>query len=81
MTREEAIRALLVSILETIVDVTGTMESEDTDRGTIHLPELRYVPAFEFFDEDINLIRSLGEETMKDFSILTKKPKEEIKEE
>lgn len=73
MTQEEAIKTLLVSILETIADATDTMESEDTDCGTLHFPELRYIPTFEFTNEDIRLIKSLGKEEMMDFSILTRK--------
>ena len=71
MKREERIKALLVSILETIAEATDIMESESTDCGIIHFPVLKYAPIFEFTDEDIQLIKSLGEEAMEDFSTLT----------
>lgn len=71
MEREERIKTLLVSMLGTIAEATDIMESESTDCGTLHFPELRYVPTFAFTDEDIQLIKSLGEEAMEDFSMLT----------
>lgn len=71
MKREERIKTLLVSMLGTIAEATDIMASESTDCGTLHFPELRYVPTFAFTDEDIQLIKSLGEEAMEDFSMLT----------
>lgn len=71
MRREDKIKTLLVSILGTIADATDSMESEDTDCGMLHFPAMKYAPTFEFTDEDIHLIKSLGEEVMEDFSILT----------
>lgn len=58
-------------MLETISNATTMMENENTDCGTMHFPVLRYVPTFEFTDEDIHLIKSLGKEEMQDFSMLT----------
>ena len=71
MTREERIKSLLVSVLETIADATESMEIESADCGILHFPILKYNPTFEFTDEDILLIQSLGEEEMMDFSMLT----------
>ena len=71
MEREERIKTLLVSMLGTIAEATDIMESESTDCGTLHFPELRYVPTFSFTAEAIQLIKSLGEEAMEDFSMLT----------
>lgn len=71
MKQKERIKTLLVSMLGTIVEATDIMESESTDCGIIHFPILRYAPTFEFTDEDIHLIKSLGEEAMEDFSTLT----------
>lgn len=71
MKQKERIKTLLVSMLGTIAEATDIMESESTDCGIIHFPILRYAPTFEFTDEDIQLIKSLGEEIMEDFSILT----------
>lgn len=71
MKREERIKALLVSILETIAEATDGIAIDNTDCGRLHFPILRYAPTFEFTDEDIHLIKSLGEEAMEDFSTLT----------
>lgn len=69
--KEERMKKLPVSILGAIAEATDTMEIESTDCGTLHFPELRHAPVFEFTDEDIQLIKSLSEESMEDFSMLT----------
>lgn len=58
-------------MLETLADATIDMETEDMDCGTLHFPVLKYIPTFEFSDEDIRLIKTLGEEELEDFSVLT----------
>lgn len=57
--------------METIAESTESVETENTDCEILHFPILRYFPTFEFTNEDISLIKSLGEEAMEDFSILT----------
>lgn len=71
MRKEDKIEKLLVSILETIVDATESVEVESADCGVLHFPIFRYSPMFEFTDEDIQLIKELGEDNLEDFSILT----------
>lgn len=71
MNKEERIRRLLVSILETLANATVDIETENTDCGTLHFPVLRYTPIFEFSNDDIQLIKTLGEEELEDFSALT----------
>jgi len=71
MSKGERIRRLLVSMLETLADATIDMETEDMDCGTLHFPVLKYIPTFEFSDEDIRLIKTLGKEELEDFSVLT----------
>lgn len=71
MTKEERIKKLLVSLLETLANATVGMETEDMDCGTLHFPVLRYTPTFEFSNDDIRLIEALGEEELEDFSTLT----------
>lgn len=71
MTREERIKTLFVSILGRIANATDIMEIKDTDCGRLLLPVFGWCPSFEFTDEDIQLIKSLGEEMGEDFSILT----------
>lgn len=56
MTREERIKNLLVSVLETIADATESVDIESADCGILHFPILKYNPTFEFTDEDILLI-------------------------
>lgn len=64
-------KKLLVSILGAIAEATDIMEIKDTDCGILHLPIFGRCPSFEFTDEDIHLIKSLSEEAMEDFSMLT----------
>lgn len=71
MRKEDKIERLLVSILEAIADATESVEVESADCGVIHLPILKYAPVFEFTDEDIQLIKELGDNNMEDFSMLT----------
>lgn len=71
MSKEDRIHALLVSMLRTVADATVDMETENMDCGTLHFPVLKYIPTFEFDDEDIQLIKTLGEEEQEDFSTLT----------
>ena len=70
MRKEDKIEKLLVSILETIADATESVEVESADCGVLHFPMLKYAPVFEFTDEDIQLIKELGEDNLEDFSIL-----------
>lgn len=71
MSKEEKIKTLLVSILRTLADATVDIDIDDTDYGTLHYPVLRYIPTFEFDGDDIQLIKTLGEEGLEDFSTLT----------
>ena len=68
---KERVKKLLVSILGTLADATVDLDVEDTDFGTMYYPVLRFIPTFEFTEDDIKLIRELGEEEMDDFSTLT----------
>ena len=71
MKKEDKIKKLLVSILETIADATESVEIENADCDILYFPILKYAPMFEFTDEDIQLIKELGKDSMEDFSILT----------
>jgi hypothetical protein len=71
MSKEEKIEKLLVSILRTLAEATVDMDHEYTDCGILHYPVLRYTPTFEFSNDDIQLIKTLEEEELEDFSILT----------
>ena len=72
MSKEDKIRKLLVSMLQTLADATVDMDTDETDCGTIHYPVLKYTPTFELDDDDIQLIKTLGKEELEDFSTLTK---------
>ena len=72
MSKEDKIRQLLVSMLQTLADATVDMDTDETDCGTIHYPVLKYTLTFEFDDNDIQLIKTLGKEELEDFSTLTK---------
>lgn len=71
MSKDERIRSLLVSMLETLAESTEGMETEDMDCGVLHSPVLKFIPMFEFCNEDIQLIKTLGKEEELDFSTLT----------
>ncbi|WP_455636825.1 hypothetical protein [Parabacteroides sp.] len=71
MSKEEKIKTLLVSMLRTLADATVNMDNDDTDCGILHYPVLRYTPTFEFNNDDIQLIKTLEEEELEDFSTLT----------
>ncbi len=65
------IQNLLGRVLEAIADAATEIESEETDCGKLHYPVFRYTPSFEFTDEDIELIKQIGEEESIDLSTLT----------
>ena len=72
MSKEEKIKSLLISILRTLSDATNDMEiDKGTDCGTLYYPVLRYMPTFEFDDDDIQLIKTLERDELEDFSTLT----------
>lgn len=67
----ESITRLLCDILREIAEAVSAMEVYESDAGTLHLPEFRYIPSFEFTDEDIQLIKEIAESEGEDFSTLT----------
>lgn len=72
MRKNKAIRNLFCRVLSEIDAATTEMVvDDDTDFGTLHIPNMRYVPTIEFTDEDIELIRWLEEEEGESFGILT----------
>jgi hypothetical protein len=58
-----------VNILTEICDAATDIEC-DRDNDS-YVPELRYVPTFEFTAEDLAVIHRLEEEELQDFSMLT----------
>ena len=60
---------ILVNILTEICDAATDIEC-DRDNDS-YVPELRYVPTFEFTAEDLAVIHRLAEEELQDFSMLT----------
>lgn len=66
------IKLLLISVLRVLSEATFDMESYDTDCGILHSPNFRYMPIFEFSDEDIKIIKRLAKEEGEDFSTLIK---------
>ncbi len=71
MSKEEEIKALLLYVLRALAEATIGMDTMETDCGTLYYPELRYMPEFEFSEDDLQLIKELEEEGMGDFSTLT----------
>ena len=72
MTRNKAIRQLFCRILQEIDAATTEMiVDNETEYGTLHIPNMRYVPTIEFTDEDIELIRWLEDEEGESFGVLT----------
>lgn len=63
---------LLVDIIRTMADATTEMDIDtETEAGTIASPVFRYMPQFEFDEEDMQTIRELAEEEGEDFTTLT----------
>lgn len=73
MTNETNAIRLLERLLETICEATSSVEKEDTDAGLCVMPNFRYEPTFEFYEDDIKTIKWLQEENegVLDFSQLT----------
>lgn len=71
MPMNNAIKNLLCRILQEISRASVEVEKEDTDAGEIYVPNLRYLPCFEFLKEDVELIKWLADEEGEDFSNLT----------
>ena len=71
--KDDAIR-LLENVLATICEATSGVEKEDTDAGLCVMPNFRWEPTFEFYEDDIKTIKWLQEENegVLDFSQLTK---------
>ena len=69
--KDDAVR-LLESILSSICDATSSVEKDDTDAGLCVTPNFRYEPNFEFYEDDIETIKRLQEESGDfDFTCLT----------
>lgn len=70
--KDDAIR-LLENVLATICDATSDVEKSDNDSGLCVIPNFRYEPTFEFYEDDIKTIKWLYEknEGILDFSQLT----------
>ena len=73
LTNETKAIRLLERLLETICEATGDVEKEDTEAGLCVIPNFRWNPTFEFYEDDIETIKWLQEENegMLDFSQLT----------
>ena len=72
MKKNKAIRNLFCRVLSEIDAATTEMVvDDDTDCGTLHIPNMRYVPTIEFTDEDIELIKRLADEEGEAFDMLT----------
>ena len=52
---------LLAKLIGTIAESICGMEDDEYDYGHGWIPELRYVPYFEFDEEDIEIIKELAE--------------------
>ncbi len=69
---EDRKHLLLVNVIRTIADATTDMDIDaETDAGTIASPVFRYMPSFEFDEEDMQTIRELAKEEGDDYTLLT----------
>lgn len=69
--KDNAVR-LLEIILSSICDATKSVQKDDTDAGLCVTPNFRYEPTFEFYEDDIETIKRLQEESGDfDFTCLT----------
>ena len=72
MAKKDDATRLLESILTSICDATSSVEKDDTDAGLCITPNFRYEPTFEFYEDDIETIKRLQEESGDfDFTCLT----------
>ncbi len=69
--KDDAIR-LLENVLATICEATSSVEKEDTDAGLCVMPNFRWEPTFEFYEDDIEVMKWLEEQSdhTVDFSVL-----------
>lgn len=65
---------LLGNVLATICEATSSVDEADTYAGHCVIPNFRWEPTFEFYEDDIKTIKWLQEknEGVLDFSQLTK---------
>lgn len=72
MAKKDDATRLLESILTSICDATSSVEKDDTYAGICVTPNFRYEPTFEFYEDDIETIKRLQEESGDfDFTCLT----------
>ena len=72
INEKDETKRLLESILSSICDATSSVEKDDTDAGLCITPNFRYEPTFEFYEDDIETIKRLQEESGDfDFTCLT----------
>ena len=73
ITNETKAIRLLERLLETICKASNGLTKEDTDAGLCVMPNFRWEPTFEFYEDDIEIIKWLQYENegMIDFSQLT----------
>lgn len=72
INEKDETKRLLESILSSICDATSSVEKDDTDAGLCVTPNFRYEPTFEFYEDDIEMIKRLQEENGDfDFTRLT----------
>lgn len=62
MDKKDKIEQLLISLLESIGNATNDSSYEMTDAGKITSVEFRFMPAVEFTEEDVELIRELSDD-------------------
>ena len=60
--RNFQIKQLLISLLQTIEEAANGVEEMETDAGLTRIPSFRWEPTFEFYEDDVKLIKELVEE-------------------
>jgi len=63
---------LLCNLLQTICEAANGVEEMETDAGTTRILSLRYEPTFEFFEDDVKIIKELAEEMGEEFPYILK---------
>ena len=58
---------LLCNLLQTICEAANGVEEMETDAGTTRILSFRYEPVFEFFEDDVRIIKELADEMGEEF--------------
>ena len=65
---------LLCNLLQTICEAANGVEEIETDAGTARILSFRFEPTFEFYEDDVRIIKELAEEMDEEFPYIIEEP-------